>query len=305
MTLNDIVGNTSVSIETIASDRDLAREIQNRLTVAGLLDPPADGMFGAVSLWALTEFCKAKGLDFDLAVTSPIAASLLDDGIATLFPVNPGNDLAGKIVAALQRRGYFLARHPDCLNIVYLEGTNADGTKNANTPNQFNDLRTLIQIGNGGTCRLVHSWEGTTEPGRYWTEHPMDPKGAARIKFGQYKSWSVGTHHAGSPAAHEALVQVADIVVYRDRNQTFKREGSTYTGVFAVNQHWGYDMPKTDLGKSSAGCLVGRSTDGHKAFMSAIKSDLRYQTNHGYRFVTAVLPPGAIDETVFDPAQDH
>jgi hypothetical protein len=119
---------------------------------------------------------------------------------------------------------------------------------------------------------------------------PMNPCGAARIAFGQYKSWIVGTHHAGTSSAHEALVQVSPISVHRDLNKDFKRTNDKVdTGLFAINQHWGYDAPKNDLGRTSAGCLVGRTREGHKDFMALLKSDPRYRANNGYRFMTAVL----------------
>ena len=251
-------------------------------------------MFGPVSEWALREFCKAKGLAFDMTVTPAIAAALQDNAITSLFPLNPTNNLAGKIVSAMQRNKYWICRHPKCFNIVYVEGMNANGTSNDNAPNRFNDLRLLLQVQESGTCKIVGSWEGTTEPGKHWTDHPMDPKGAARIAFGQYKSWSLGTHHPGRPSAHEALVQVADIVVYRDSQKHFKREGPQFTGIFAINQHWGYDAPKNDLGTTSAGCLVGRAKDGHREFMKAVKSDPRFKPNKGYRFMTAVFPASEI-----------
>src|SRR5262249_11619173 len=109
MTLDDVTHSSAgVSLETIGADRPLAKEIQDRLSLAGLLDPPSDGMFGPVSHWALDEFCKAKGLDFELTVTPAIAAALQDDAIKSLFPLNPGNDLAGKIVSAMQRNNYWI-----------------------------------------------------------------------------------------------------------------------------------------------------------------------------------------------------
>jgi hypothetical protein len=295
MTLDEVAhSQTGVSLETISADPQLAKEIQNRLTVAGLLDPPSDGVFGPVSQWALREFCKAKNLTIELTVTPAIAAALQEDAIASLFPLTPGNDLAGKIVSAMQRKQYWIARHPQCFNIVYVEGMNPNGTPNDNAPNVFNDLRLLLQVQQSGTCKIVGSWEGTTEPGKHWTEHPMDPKGAARIAFGQYKSWSLGTHHPGLKSAHEALVQVADIVVFRDSQKHFKREGPTFSGIFAINQHWGYDAPRNNLGTTSAGCLVGRAKAGHREFMKAVKSDPRYKPNKGYRFMTAVFPAAEI-----------
>ena len=100
----------------------------------------------------------------------------------------------------------------------------------------------------------------------------MNPKGAARIAFNQYKAWSVGTHRASSPQGHEALVQTAPVAVYRDLNKDFKRPGDRVdTGLFGINQHWGYDAPMGDLGTTSAGCLVGRTKNGHRQFMALVK----------------------------------
>jgi hypothetical protein len=67
------------------------------------------------------------------------------------------------------------------------------------------------------------AWDGTTEPGMFWTLNPLNPNGAARIAFGQYKAWIVGTHLAGTKSAHEALVQVSPVSVHLDLNKDFKR----------------------------------------------------------------------------------
>jgi hypothetical protein len=82
---------------------------------------------------------------------------------------------------------------------------------------------------------VFQSWEGTTEPGTFWTMNPMNAGGAARIAFGQYKSWIVGTHMKGKASAHEALVQVTEVTVHRDLNKDFKRTNDrTDTGLFGV-----------------------------------------------------------------------
>ena len=62
------------------------------------------------------------------------------------------------------------------------------------------------------------------------------------------------------------------------------------TGLFGINQHWGYDAPMGDLGTTSAGCLVGRTKNGHRQFMALVKQDPRYKVSTGYRFVTAIMP---------------
>jgi hypothetical protein len=120
---------------------------------------------------------------------------------------------------------------------------------------------------------------------------PMNPKGAARIAPGQYKSWSVGTHVGPScNDPHEALIQCAPIDTYRDSNKDFKREGQTFTGIFGIDQHWGYDQPKDDVGAASAGLPGWRKRDGHRAFMAVVKSDPRFRANNDYKFMTAVVP---------------
>jgi len=240
------------------------RELQQALIAAGLLDPPADGIIGPLTRWAAGERPPA--------------------------PLTPRDDLAGRIVRAMQQRGHWIARHPDCLNIVYVEGLDPDGEPNDNAPNRFNDLRLLVRIVDG-VPGVAGVWEATTEPSRRWTQDPMNPQGAARIAFGQYKAWAVGTHHG-----HEALVQVAPVTVYRDANKDYRRDGDERdTGLFGINQHWGYDLPRNDLGTSSAGCLVGRSTAGHREFMRLVKSDKRYVVSDGdYRFITTVMPASAL-----------
>jgi peptidoglycan hydrolase-like protein with peptidoglycan-binding domain len=271
---------------------DDVRAVQAVLAECGYLDPPPDGGFGPVSKWALAEFCKRAGVACTLDTITPIMSGALN--AAKPLPLNPGNDprsepgagLAGRIIRAMQANGYWIARHPDCLNIVYVEGMDPDGTPNANRPNEFNDLRTVIRVGADGVPKIIGKWEATTEPSRRWTRDPMNPAGAARIKFGQYKAWALGTHHT-----HEALVQVAPITVCRDANKDYKRDGDKEdTGLFGVNQHWGYDLPRNDLGTSSAGCLVGRSTAGHREFMGIVKGDARFRVNPAYRFITTVMP---------------
>jgi peptidoglycan hydrolase-like protein with peptidoglycan-binding domain len=288
MRLED-VGNT-IPLAALGADHELVGQIQQLLTTHGYLDPPADGKFGPVSHWALAAFARRNQLSTDDGLTSGLARSLLDTAHQPLPQIKASGVWFDKVLSYMKAKEYWICRHPDAVNICYLEGANADGTLNNNKNNVFNDLRIVFWIAEDGTAK-TQMWEGTTEPGLYWTVHPMDPKGAARIAFDQYKAWIVGTHHAGKPSAHEALVQVEPILVYRDLNQDFKRQGDqTYRGLFAINQHWGYDAPKNDLGTTSAGCLVGRTKSGHREFMKIVKSDSRHLASPAYRFVTAVMP---------------
>lgn len=299
MTLQEFISSnvSEIPFGALAMDRGMTEEIQRKLIAIGLLDPPDDGKFGPVSMWALQEYAKRANVSQTEEFSKEIAVALVNAENHDLFSIKDTNDLAGKIAKAMQCNGYWLSRHPECFNIIYIEGCSVDGKANDNPPNQFNDVRLLLSIEQDGTPSIVGKWEATTEPGRYWTEQPMDTRGAARIAFGQYKSWVVGTHRAGTTSAHEALVQVADVTVHRDKNKDFIRDNDTkYTGVFGINQHWGYDLPIDNLGKSSAGCLVGRTKTGHRQFMSLVKSDPRHLASKAYRFMTTILPASKLEQ---------
>ena len=293
MKLEDLAaGSSAVPLALIGGDRDLALHVQERLGEVGLLDPPADGMFGPASLWALGQFLRKAGHGNAAVLDAEAARTLLSPAAADLFPLKPADNLAGRLVRTMASAGHWLCRHPDCVNIVYVEGMDADGAPNDDAPNAFNDLRVILRVNRAGNPEIVEAWEATTEPGRHYTLiERLDPRGAARIAFGQYKSWSFGTHMAGRPSGHEALVQTAPVRVHRDLNADFERnDDAVFEGVFGINQHWGFDLPRSDIGRASAGCLVGRTKAGHRAFLELCRSDPRREANHGFRFLTAIMP---------------
>jgi hypothetical protein len=49
-------------------------------------------------------------------------------------------------------------------------------------------------------------------------------------------------------------------------------------------------MPRNNISFASAGCLVGRTRQGHREFMQLIKQDKRYQLNRQYMFLTTIIP---------------
>ncbi|MBW4684290.1 MAG: peptidoglycan-binding protein [Komarekiella atlantica HA4396-MV6] len=291
MKLQDFLGKEEKwGFEAIAQDTDLSRQIQILLIGLGLLEPPSDGKFGPVSVAALKKFqdlTKTEESEFVGAVT---AKKLIETKSEELPkpPLKLGSDIASRIIKYMQVKDYQVFTNLREYNIVYIEGINEDWSLNSDPPNQFNDRRIVIEVVDG-IPKLVNHWQATTEPGRYYTLNPMNPGGAARIKFGQYKAWAVGSH--GNADRHQALVQVAPITVHRDFNKDFQRTGDKLdTGLFLVNQHWGYDAPANDIKNASAGCLVGRRREGHREFMAIIKQDRRYVANNDYVFYTTVIP---------------
>ncbi|HBB32641.1 MAG TPA: peptidoglycan-binding protein [Cyanobacteria bacterium UBA8803] len=291
MKLQDIIKNDlRLTMNAIAGDKELATQIQMLLVNLKLLDPPANGDFGPVSAAAVKEFQTLMKCNEPDYLGPATAKELIETKPEELPPpgLKLGNDLASIIIKYMQSKGYQIFQGVGHYNIVYVEGMNADGSLNSDPPNCFNDRRFVIQILDG-VPSIVGNWEATTEPGSRYTYNPMNPGGAARIKFGQYKAWQIGMH--GNADRHEALVQTGGaITVHRDFNKDFKRGGDKLdTGYFAVNQHWGYDLPQNNVSVASAGCLVGRTREGHRQFMRLIKKDRRYQANKSYVFYTTVI----------------
>jgi hypothetical protein len=116
----------------------------------------------------------------------------------------------------------------------------------------------------------------------------MKPQGAARIAFGQYRVWQVGTQ--GYSESHQALIQVVSVKVHRDWNRDMIRTGDAIDeGYFGINQHHGYDHPINDIYTASAGCLVGKTRNGYAAFMASIKRDVRFIKDINFVFSTTIL----------------
>jgi peptidoglycan hydrolase-like protein with peptidoglycan-binding domain len=280
------------TFDAVAADKELAKHIQEILIWLKFLSPPADGKFGPISSAAVKEFqelMKTKEQGF----LGPDTAKALIETKPEDLPqpeLKLGKDFASRIIKYMKAKGYQISVGTQEYNIVYVEGINGDGTLNSDRADYFNDRRLVIQI-LGGKPEIIGNWDGTTEPGYYYTYNTMNRNGAARIKFGQYKAWRVGTHYGGGSDPHEALVQDAAITVHRDFNKDLIRTGDKLdTGLFDINQHWGYDLPRNNISFGSAGCLVGRSREGHRQFMRLIKQDKRYQLNNKYLFQTTIIP---------------
>lgn len=141
-------------------------------------------------------------------------------------------------------------------------------------PNVFNDfIGVVIEDKN-----IIQFFEGTTDPGTYWLENPMNKKGTSILVPNQYKnSWVLGYHSSGLNR-HEALVQSKPIEVWRDNNKDNKiyiDPKSLDKGIFGINIHstgiLGYVAPSID--KWSAGCQVMKRYDTFKnKFLPLVKS---------------------------------
>jgi len=202
--------------------------------------------------------------------------------------------LADKIIYYMKREGYQVFTGKGNYNIVYIEGMSLDETANDNEPNEFNDLRMVIEVVNDQP-RIVNKWEATTEPGIYYTENPQDFRGAFRIQAGQYTAWQLDYHWGSGGDVQEALIQVKPISGYRDYYQKYTRDGDVYTGFYDINQHHANDSSFDNIGLYGAGCLVGQTKAGHEEFLEILRSDIRYQKNPNFVFTTTVILANTLD----------
>lgn len=295
----------------------LLLEIQNKLLALGLLDPviagsekqefkPAatqDGQFGPSTQTMIELFGEMTNIPVGGAFTWKLAERLLAVQTVDFLPLHlteaPGDTastiLAKRILRFLQQKGYWIARAPSMYNIVYIEGANADGRRNPDPDNAWNDRRIVIRAGAGGVPEIVLNVAATTEPSIAFakTTTAKNRQGVARIAFGQYKAWSMGFHQRSKRGPnHPALTQTGLVRVHRDLNADGRRTGDKiFVGnEFGINQHSTSTITvPLEVGQWSEGCLVGQVWSEHEKFLALLQKDARYIRNDGYRFLTAVL----------------
>lgn len=175
-------------------------------------------------------------------------------------------------------------------NIVYIEGLNTDGTLNADRPNEWNDLRLLVTK-EGDAWKIVHLAIATTEPGDFYTKSPTNMQGAARIAFGYHPpAWKMGFHKGTQPA----LVQAGNVMIHRDKNRDGLRgrnEPPFLSVPIGLNHHTtSQRFNGEQIGKYSAGCLVGKNYAQHLEFLSLLKQEARIIAGMPYLYDTWTVP---------------
>ncbi|HNE29528.1 MAG: hypothetical protein U0U46_15515 [Saprospiraceae bacterium] len=304
--------DTTTDELNLPGNEGAAAELQARLCDLGILDPiidgdastpfkpvgKGDGKIGLNTRGAIFEFCRLANIQYvDRLLNIALLKALVNARPEVLTPVQfdarPGDTpsvvLAKRLLRYMRMQGYWIARSPNMYNIVYVEGMNEDGHLNDDRFNEWNDRRIVIRIGVAGAPEMVVNDQATTEPGLFYTKNPLNPQGAARIAFGQYKAWVDGLHQGWQPA----LVQRENLKVHRDLNQDGKRSANDPIDIgktFGINQHSTSPNKTPDLvGPYSAGCLVGRRYSWHQAFLRTVKKDVRYIMNKGYLFMSAII----------------
>ena len=153
------------------------------------------------------------------------------------------------IQKVLIEKGYRIFKRPFELNIAGVRSTEK-------VANRFDDCIHVFFCDENYKW-ICYSFLATTDPGRYWLKNPLQARGTAILKAGQYcNCYTIGLHRGKYPA----LVQQMPVTVIRDANRDNVLDFSfckTATGLFGINIHHAAanGVSKT-VDKYSAGCQV-------------------------------------------------
>ena len=183
--------------------------------------------------------------------------------------------LVNMITPTLLTRTLKRLQHPSALrewdlNLVGVRHSDRDS-------NHFNDALAVMWWANAHINLVVFLC--TTDPGAYWREHPMNPKGTAILVPGFYPGlWQLGLHRG----RYEALVQRGDCEVYRDNDRDQQLDGRLVDrGVVGINLHRAadaYDAPES-VDRWSAGCQVVPDTSEYQVLMALSTRHVRARGN--------------------------
>ena len=186
------------------------------------------------------------------------------------------------IINVMQGKGYRVFDNPQGhdLNLVGIRTSSLDA-------NTFNDWVTAFYIFNDDWN--FFAFPATTDPGTFYRKEPLNVKGTAVMKPGQYR----GAYKIGKHKQYKALEQKKPMTVYRDANRDGRLDtagmeedtGNYKTNIHRSNAH----RPSVVVGKWSAGCQVLQDPD-HFAFLLMLCE--RSKTKFGNSFTYTLLEEG-------------
>jgi len=159
-----------------------------------------------------------------------------------------------EIVSVMRARQYRVFENPDGhdLNLVGIRNSASDA-------NRFDDWICAFYWFDG--VWNLFAFPGTTDPGRFYRENPINVLGTAIMKPGQYR----GAYRVGRHKGYRALQQVGAVTVYRDNNRDDELDttGSFEDdGINAINIHRASRVrASTQVDRWSAGCQVVQDPD--------------------------------------------
>lgn len=148
--------------------------------------------------------------------------------------------------------------------------------------NKFDDF-VGIAFRDGDLEEIVYVWPATTDPGKYWLNHPMNTDGTFILVPGQYEGfWALGLHR-GKPA----FVQIGKAKGYRDDDKDSEHDMDPETiveGKFGINGHKSNPYSESYyIDKWSAGCQAWKKAEDHdEALEIAEKSSDIYGNKFTY-----------------------
>jgi hypothetical protein len=165
------------------------------------------------------------------------------------------------IINQAKSLGYTIYTQPFKLNIIGVR------SKNKSDQTKFDDKIAYFTYDNNGKL-IGKIAPATTDPSATYLEQPINLKGTAILKSGEYKdAYKIGLHRS----KYQAVVQNKPVTVIRDndRNAVINYLGKTDTGMFGINIH------KSSIGKNneflidkdSAGCQVFQKVSDFNDFM--------------------------------------
>jgi hypothetical protein len=165
------------------------------------------------------------------------------------------------LLKTLKSKGYVVYTKPFQLNIV---GRRTNNTK----PNSFDDFLYIFYKNEDG------DWEGwkapaTTDAGTYWLKNPMQSKGTALLKAGQYvDTYQIDKHNGKYIAVTQRLKPVVVVRDYNRNDVLDFNNGKEETGMFGINIHRADSTgTRKTIDKYSAGCQVFANADDFNKFM--------------------------------------
>lgn len=113
----------------------------------------------------------------------------------------------------------------------------------------------------------------TTVSGLAGLKSPMNPRGTAVLKPGQYVDAYTLGFHKGKPD-HPALIQCQNVTVWRDDDRDWlPEEGMEDIGMFGINIHRANPTTVTNyIGKHSYGCQVAKNVEDHKKLIKLCRN---------------------------------
>ena len=169
------------------------------------------------------------------------------------------------IVRVMMVKGYAVFENDEKpLNINYV------GIRDTSGVNKFNDWLVMFWKYRG---KWSSFWRpGTTDPGTYWLESPMNPHGTAILREDQYRgAWKLGKHQG----KYDALVQRKEVTVIRDGNKDGVLDldsGYLDVGFFGINHHRANAKNESvQVDKWSAGCQVTADPHLYDIFIQLCK----------------------------------